>query len=79
MKVALLGVCGLLAFLVRCAGRDLSAQSGPALASTTREPQVASYLERIRREPPALRAFLRALPKGADLHTHLFGAIYAES
>ena len=36
-------------------------------------------MERIRREPPALRAFLRAMPKGADLHTHLPGAIYAES
>jgi adenosine deaminase len=36
-------------------------------------------MERIRREPPALRAFLRAMPKGADLHTHLSGAIYAES
>jgi hypothetical protein len=36
-------------------------------------------MERMRREPPALRAFLRALPKGADLHTHLSGAIYAES
>ena len=80
MKVALLGAYGLLAFLLLCAGRDLSAQSGPALASTsTRAPQVASYMERIRREPPALRAFLRALPKGADLHTHLSGAIYAES
>ena len=79
MKVAVLGVWGLLAVLVLCAGRDLGAQSGPALASTTREPQVASYLERIRREPPALRAFLRALPKGADLHTHLGGAIYSES
>ena len=65
MKVALLGVYGLLAFLVLCAERDLSAQSSPVLASTTREPLVASYLERIRRDPPALRAFLRALPKGA--------------
>ena len=36
MKVALLGVYGLLAFLVLGAGRDLSAQAGSALASTTR-------------------------------------------
>jgi hypothetical protein len=82
MKVALLGVCGLLAFLLLFAGRDLSAQSAPALApasTSARQPQVASYMERMRREPPALRAFLRALPKGADLHTHLSGAIYAES
>jgi len=29
--------------------------------------------------PPALRAFLAAFPKGADLHVHLSGAVYAES
>lgn len=28
---------------------------------------------------PALRAFLYRMPKGADLHSHLAGAIYAES
>ena len=28
---------------------------------------------------PALRAFLYRMPKGADLHSHLSGAIYAES
>jgi adenosine deaminase len=28
---------------------------------------------------PALRAFLYRMPKGADLHNHLYGAIYAES
>ncbi len=29
--------------------------------------------------PPALRAFLVGMPKGADLHVHLSGAVYAES
>jgi adenosine deaminase len=29
--------------------------------------------------PPALRAFLDQFPKGADLHIHLSGAVYAES
>ena len=29
--------------------------------------------------PPALRAFLVQMPKGADLHVHLSGAVYAES
>ena len=43
------------------------------------ERQVAEYFDQLRKDPPALRAFLRALPKGADLHTHLSGAIYAES
>lgn len=46
---------------------------------TSAEQRVARHFERIRQDPPALRAFLRALPKGADLHTHLTGAVYAES
>ncbi len=29
--------------------------------------------------PPALQAFLAQMPKGADLHVHLSGAVYAES
>lgn len=29
--------------------------------------------------PPALRAFLDQFPKGADLHVHLSGAVYAET
>ncbi|RJS93852.1 adenosine deaminase [Salinisphaera sp. Q1T1-3] len=29
-------------------------------------------------QPPQLRQFLRALPKGGDLHHHLDGAVYAE-
>jgi adenosine deaminase len=82
MKVALWAVCGLLLLLISVPGQELRAQSAPAPApasTSRRETQVASYMERIRREPPALRAFLRAMPKGADLHTHLSGAIYAES
>lgn len=46
---------------------------------TGAEQRVARHFERIRQDPPALRAFLRALPKGADLHLHLTGAVYAES
>lgn len=46
---------------------------------TTAAQRTTGHLERIRNEPPALRAFLQAMPKGADLHTHLTGAVYAES
>lgn len=35
--------------------------------------------DRIKDSPPRLRAFLAAMPKGADLHSHLAGAVYAES
>ena len=33
----------------------------------------------VHQQPSLLLAFLRAMPKGGDLHNHLFGAIYAES
>lgn len=36
-------------------------------------------LERVRAEPLALRDFLKRMPKGADLHSHLSGAVYAET
>jgi hypothetical protein len=29
--------------------------------------------------PPELRAFLQAMPKGAELHYHLTGSAYAEN
>ncbi|MBS0557918.1 MAG: adenosine deaminase [Proteobacteria bacterium] len=38
----------------------------------------ARHFDAIRHSPPQLEAFLRAMPKGADLHNHLSGAIYAE-
>lgn len=42
------------------------------------ESATAAYFERVLDSPPRLRAFLRAMPKGGDLHTHLSGAVYAE-
>jgi hypothetical protein len=43
------------------------------------EPATARHFESIRKFPPQMLAFLRKMPKGADLHSHLSGAIYAES
>ncbi|HEV2275764.1 MAG TPA: adenosine deaminase [Acidobacteriaceae bacterium] len=44
------------------------------------ELRTARAFERARRQgSPALRAFFYPMPKGADLHSHLTGAIYAES
>ncbi|MBH1937417.1 adenosine deaminase [Streptomyces sp. AV19] len=42
------------------------------------EAATAAYMEEVRGRPRALRAFLRALPKGADLHNHLGGAAPTE-
>ncbi|WP_158752267.1 adenosine deaminase [Acidobacterium sp. S8] len=44
------------------------------------ETRTSHAFEEARKEgPEALRAFLYQMPKGADLHVHLSGAVYAES
>jgi adenosine deaminase len=40
---------------------------------------VQRSFERAQSDPVALRAFLQRMPKGADLHLHISGAVYAES
>ena len=57
--------------VVLSCGLTLSAQSAS-------EQRTASYFESIRKSPPKQMAFLLKMPKGADLHNHLSGAIYAE-
>ena len=47
-------------------------------AAQTPEQKTARYLDSIRKQPSLLLDFLRDMPKGGDLHNHLFGAIYAE-
>jgi hypothetical protein len=48
-------------------------------AGDANEAATARRLAAIRTQPLALEAFLHEMPKGADLHNHLSGAIYAES
>src|SRR5215469_5712517 len=56
------------------------AQAGSSAASPTAgERRTALSLNSARGNPLALRAFLVTMPKGADLHNHLSGAVYAES
>jgi len=43
------------------------------------EQRTAKYLQSVRHQPSLLLAFLREMPKGADLHNHLSGSVYAES
>jgi adenosine deaminase len=50
-----------------------------AKSASAAEGRAARRFEAIRKDPVALRAFLRAMPKGGDLHYHLSGGIYAES
>ena len=51
----------------------------PAPKKTTSEQRASHAFEASRANPLELRAFLGRMPKGADLHNHLYGAIYAET
>ncbi len=68
-------LAGALAILVLAAApaRPQGTEASPAAEATAR------YLESIGADPLRVAAFLRELPKGADLHSHLSGAVYAES
>ena len=66
-------ICALAAL---CSAQTGAAQAGPA---QTREAKAAKYFDSVRHRPGLLLAFLQQMPKGADLHVHLSGAIYAES
>ncbi|HEX8906222.1 MAG TPA: hypothetical protein VF771_15340, partial [Longimicrobiaceae bacterium] len=58
----------------------ISLVAAPRLdAQGTNAARTAAYLAAVRERPPLLYAFLREMPKGADLHSHLSGAVYAES
>ncbi|HEU4884685.1 MAG TPA: hypothetical protein VFT45_20685, partial [Longimicrobium sp.] len=43
------------------------------------EEQAARYFDAIRGDSVKLEIFIREMPKGGDLHSHLSGAVYAES
>lgn len=52
----------------------------PASARADRATEQASrWLEAHRQQTPMLRQFIQRMPKGADLHSHLTGAAYAET
>ena len=48
-------------------------------ANASNEARIERYFRSIGKDPTLLLAFLRAMPKGGDLHNHLLGAVYAES
>src|SRR5829696_8143969 len=50
-----------------------------AAAQGGAEEQAARYFDAIRGDSTRLEIFIREMPKGGDLHSHLSGAIYAES
>ena len=73
----------LLAMVAGCANNP-SLRNGDVDASrdayeTGDTERAASWFELHRNEPPSLRIFLQRMPKGGDIHSHLSGAVYAES
>jgi adenosine deaminase len=56
-----------------------SAAKNVASAATPREQRAIRAFNIAKQNPLQLRAFLARLPKGADLHMHLSGAVYAET
>jgi adenosine deaminase len=56
-----------------------TAAKNAAAARATPEQRAARALEAARANPLDLHNFLARMPKGADLHNHLSGAIYAET
>jgi adenosine deaminase len=66
--------------LPACATRTVPARSLAAAPEvTTAESRTAARLAALRDDVPSLLLFLRAMPKGGDLHSHLSGTVYAES
>ena len=76
----LLAICAVFLALANVSAAARKSGAAPASPkSPVDEEQTNRYLGSIRHNPSLLRAFIRAMPKGGDLHNHLFGAIYAES
>jgi adenosine deaminase len=68
--------------LVLCLSASAGAQTTTPQISTNGnalEKRAALNLQAAKGNPLALRHFLLGMPKGADLHNHLAGAVYAES
>jgi hypothetical protein len=50
-----------------------------AKSGASAQQRTEAHFRAVRTKPPELWAFLKDMPKGGDLHSHLSGAIYAES
>src|ERR1700689_3249194 len=69
----------ILAFLLIAAAAATAQKPAATSSSSAAENRTAHALDLARTDPLNLYAFLVRMPKGADLHNHLTGAVYAES
>lgn len=65
--------------LLFCAVTLAQSQTHTSRVETHSEQRAARAFDVARKNPLELAAFLRRMPKGADLHMHLSGAVYAET
>jgi len=73
------GIPLILALLICAPLRAQSEKNTPGAKPASGEQRADAALRAARSNPLKLRAFLYRMPKGADLHVHLVGAVYAES
>jgi len=72
----------LIAFFAVFASHSAVGSTAPGQSSTVSGQEARTtraYTAAVQAGPLALRAFMVQFPKGADLHVHLAGAVYAES
>jgi adenosine deaminase len=81
MFIGCVVAAGLVSLAVDCAyAQSAVLPAKPPVVRTDSETRASRAFEAIARAgAPALYAFLLQFPKGADLHVHLSGAIYAET
>ena len=58
---------------------SLTLISATAMSAENLDVSISELFEKIKTKPVELRHFLQNFPKGGDLHSHLSGAVYAES
>ena len=73
---ALVSLTALLAFT---ASSRAQKNPKPTSGMTLLEKRASLNLDAARSNPLQLRNLLLKMPKGADLHNHLYGAVYAET
>lgn len=81
----LLKVCGVMLAVSMLSSCASLGESVPNLVANAADEasgasaKTAQWFADNRHSPLRLRAFLKKMPKGGDIHTHLSGAVYAES